>query len=114
MRAKTTAEWGELFGDSDIRWAPVRRRSEVADDPTSYDNGWLYRTTHPEWGDVSLVGNPIRFSDTPVRRGGDVPELGQHTEEILLELGRTWEQIGDLRNTGSMGVRPVCASARPR
>jgi len=102
MRAKTTAEWGELFGDSDIRWAPVRRRSEVADDPTSYDNGWLYRTTHPEWGDVSLVGNPIRFSDTPVRRGGDVPELGQHTEEILLELGRTWEQIGDLRNTGSI------------
>lgn len=100
MRSRTTAEWGALFGDSDIRWAPVRDRREVIDDPDSYANGWLQRTTHPEWGDVTLVGSPIRLSDTPVRFGGDVPELGQHTEEILLELGRTWDDIGALRDAG--------------
>lgn len=102
MRSRTTAEWGEMFGDSDIRWAPVRHRREVIDDQDSYDNGWLYRTTHPEWGEVSLVGNPIRLSETPARRGGDVPELGQHTEEILLELGRSWDDIGALRESGAI------------
>jgi crotonobetainyl-CoA:carnitine CoA-transferase CaiB-like acyl-CoA transferase len=102
MRSRTTAEWGALFGNSDIRWAPVRHRSEVIADPASYDNGWLYRTTHPESGDVTFVGNPIRLSDTPVRHGGDVPELGQHTEEILLELGRSWDDIGALRESGAI------------
>lgn len=100
MRSRTTAEWGELFDASGFRWAPVRSRHEVVDDPDSYANGWLERTSHPEWGDVAMVGNPIRLSDTPVRAGGDVPELGQHTEEILLELGRTWDDIGALRDAG--------------
>jgi crotonobetainyl-CoA:carnitine CoA-transferase CaiB-like acyl-CoA transferase len=102
MSARTTAEWGEIFGNTDVRWAPVRNRHEVVSDDASYDNGWLYRTSHPEWGDVSFVGNPIRLSDTPVRQGGEVPELGQHTEEILLELGLTWDTIGPLRESGAI------------
>lgn len=102
MRSRTTAEWGERFGDSGIRWAPVRTRSEVAEDPASHDNGWFHRIEHPEWGPVTMVGNPLRLSDTPVRPGGDVPELGQHTEEILLELGRSWDEIGELRESGAI------------
>jgi len=102
MQARTTAQWGEVFGNSDIRWAPVRNRHQVIADPASHDNGWLYRTTHPEWGEVSMVGNPVRLSDTPVRQGGHVPELGQHTEEILLELGRSWDDILALREAGSI------------
>lgn len=101
-RSRTTAEWGELFDESGIRWAPVRSRTEVSDDPASYENGWLYRTRHPEWGEVTMVGNPIRLSDTPIRPGGEVPELGQHTEEILLELGRTWDDIAALRESGTI------------
>ena len=43
---------------------------------------------------------PVRFSDTPADPGAVPPELGQHTEEILLELGYSWDDIGRLRDTG--------------
>jgi crotonobetainyl-CoA:carnitine CoA-transferase CaiB-like acyl-CoA transferase len=102
FRQHTTAEWIEKFAGTEFRYAPVRGRLEVTEDPSAYDNDFLYRIDHPEWGDVAMVGNPIRLSDTPVRRGGEVPELGQHTEEILLELGRGWDEIAALREAGAI------------
>jgi formyl-CoA transferase len=44
-----------------------------------------------------MVGCPIRMSDTPAAPGALAPELGQHTEEVLLEIGLDWEAIGALR-----------------
>ncbi|MEM7141863.1 MAG: CoA transferase [Actinomycetota bacterium] len=102
MRSRTTAEWGEMFGNSDIRWAPVRRRLDAAVDPANHDSGYFYVENHPEWGEVTLVGHPVRMSATPARNGGPIPELGQHTEEILLELGRDWDDITALRERGAI------------
>ena len=47
-----------------------------------------------------MVGVPIRLSDTPSRAGRLAPELGQHTEEVLLELGFAWDEIAALRDGG--------------
>lgn len=102
MRSRTTAEWGELFGNSDIRWSPVQRRLAAAADPHNHASGYFYTEEHPEWGEVTMVGHPIRFGATPARRGGLAPELGQHTEEILLELGRDWDDIAALRESGAL------------
>lgn len=100
--AKTTAEWRPALDELGVRWAPVRSRVEAASDEALYDNGYLYREAHPEWGDISMVGTPVQLSDTPARVGGAIPELGQHTEEVLLEIGFTWDRIAELRESGAI------------
>ena len=92
----TTAEWCEAFLKAGIRHAPVRDYAEVAADPSVWENGYLLRGSDLGAG-FDAVGTPVRFGSTPARAGGTVPELGQHTEEVLLELGYTWEDIGRLR-----------------
>jgi crotonobetainyl-CoA:carnitine CoA-transferase CaiB-like acyl-CoA transferase len=51
---------------------------------------------------TSVVGTPVRFSDTPSRAAADAPELGQHTEEVLLEIGYTWDEIAHLQERGAI------------
>ena len=75
--------------------------AEIAADPQVWANGYLIEVEHPEWGRQAVIGSPIRFSDTPAHPGAVAPELGQHTEEVLLEAGYTWEEIADLRERGA-------------
>ncbi|MAO74155.1 MAG: CoA transferase, partial [Acidimicrobiaceae bacterium] len=56
---------------------------------------------HPSYGSISVVGNPVRMSETPTRVGVVAPELGEHTEEVLLEAGFTWEEIDQMRTDGA-------------
>jgi crotonobetainyl-CoA:carnitine CoA-transferase CaiB-like acyl-CoA transferase len=51
-----------------------------------------------------MVGLPVIFSKTPGRIRSLAPELGQHTEEVMIEAGYTWEQIADLRAKGAIGL----------
>jgi CoA:oxalate CoA-transferase len=97
FKTKTTQEWGSLLRPAGIRYAAVRSRSEVAQDEGVYENGYLQRIDHPEWGELPMVGVPIRLSETPSSAGVLAPELGQHTEEVLLEFGFDWDEIAALR-----------------
>jgi crotonobetainyl-CoA:carnitine CoA-transferase CaiB-like acyl-CoA transferase len=99
---RTTDEWTTILDGADMRWARVRTRSEVADDPAVYANGYLQRVNHPEWGELALASAPVHLSETPTVELGPNPELGQHTEEILIELGRSWDDIAALRETGAI------------
>lgn len=101
-RTRTSAEWAAIFDAADVRWAPVRDRLAVADDPDHHAAGYFTSVDHPEWGDVTMVGHPIRYSGSTPRVDGLAPELGQHTEEILLELGRDWDDIAALRESGAI------------
>jgi crotonobetainyl-CoA:carnitine CoA-transferase CaiB-like acyl-CoA transferase len=50
-----------------------------------------------------MVATPVDFSATPWGIERRAPETGEHTEEILLELGKSWEQISTLRDSGALG-----------
>ncbi len=99
---RTTAEWSERLAAEEQRFAPVRTHDEVVADPQNAANNYIVETEHPEWGTTKLVGCPITLSDTPTRWGTEVAQLGQHTEEILLEFDFTWEEIAELRESGSL------------
>jgi crotonobetainyl-CoA:carnitine CoA-transferase CaiB-like acyl-CoA transferase len=85
----TTAEWCARFTAAAIRHAPVRDHAEVIADPSVWENGYLARVD-----DDAVVAVPVQFSATPGAPPAVAPELGQHTEEVLLELGYTWDDIG--------------------
>ncbi|MBW2422705.1 MAG: CoA transferase [Deltaproteobacteria bacterium] len=102
FRTRTTADWAHALRERGIRHAPVRDYTEVMQDEGVYENGYLERFEHPEWGEMVGMGSPIRLGETPAHPGRLAPELGEHTEEILLELGLEWEEITRLREAGAI------------
>src|SRR4029079_18994494 len=92
FRTRTTAEWSAVFEAAGRRFAPVRNHAEVAADPSVWENEYLVEVDGPD-GKAKVVSSPVRFSETPAVLGVAVPELGQHTEEVLLEAGFTWEEL---------------------
>jgi len=99
FRTRTTAEWCTILKEAGLRYAPVRDHSQVIADPAMWENGYFGTLEGPS-GPVDAVLAPVRFSDTPAEPAATAPELGQHTEEILLELGRDWDEITRLRDAG--------------
>ncbi len=102
MKERTTAEWNERLSQYEQRFAPVRTHDEVAADPQVLVNNYIVEVEHAELGKVKMIGSPINMTGTPTRWGTEWAELGQHTEEILLEHGYDWEQISALRDAGAL------------
>ncbi len=98
---RTTAEWCERLAAAGQRFSPVRAYPEVVADPGARANGYFVEVDHPERGRCLVVGHPIRMSETPTVAGVVAPELGQHTEEVLLEAGFSWEDLELLRAEGA-------------
>jgi crotonobetainyl-CoA:carnitine CoA-transferase CaiB-like acyl-CoA transferase len=95
--AKTTAEWIAVLEAHDMICAPVQDYEALVTDPQALANEYLLTVDHPTNGPTQVVGFPWKFSETPAEIAPAAPELGQHTEEILLHLGYSWEEIGALR-----------------
>ena len=99
--SKTLAEWGEIFDRENVWWAPVNTISDVIADPAAHAAGVFREVEGPD-GPVTFVASPADFSETAAGPQGLAPELGQHTEEVLLELGYDWEQIVPLKESGAI------------
>jgi crotonobetainyl-CoA:carnitine CoA-transferase CaiB-like acyl-CoA transferase len=78
----------------------VQSLDEVFADPQVRSRQMLVETTHPKAGRVRQIGVPIKFSETPGEIRRPAPEIGEHTEEILGELGYAQEEIDRLRKMG--------------
>ncbi len=99
---KTTEDWVVALRTLGVRCAPVRDYAAIVADPGMYENGYLVKVQDPDRGEVTVVGSPLRMSDTPMVPSVRAPELGEHTEEILLGLGLDWDEIAALREVGAI------------
>jgi CoA:oxalate CoA-transferase len=90
---RASTEWTELLTAADVPNAPVLDYADVAEHPQFWANGYLQEIEHQNLGKMRVPGSPVRMSKTPPRIQGGGSQLGQHTEEVLLEAGYTWEEI---------------------
>jgi len=99
FETKPFSEWVEIFRANNVWFAPVNQTHEVLADPMVQQAGAFVDVPGPD-GPVKMVASPADFSETVWEPRGLQPELGQHTEEVLLELGYDWEQIIPLKERG--------------
>lgn len=100
FRTKSRAEWFQLLRERDVCIAPVYTLSEMLSDPHTWERGMVLIQDHPKLGKIHQLGNPIKLSRTPPQIRSPAPALGEHTEQILAELGYTPDQIQQLRAQG--------------
>jgi len=94
---KTYAEWVELFSKSKLIWSPVKTPLEVSRDEQAIANGYFTEWDHPAYGNITMLNNPIKLSKTPAENKSKAPDLGEHTDQILEELGYSRSDIERLR-----------------
>ncbi len=97
---KTLDEWAPLLDENQVIWAPIQNLLEVAEDPQAEAIGAFETLEHPEFGEYRTINFPVKFSATENGARGPAPETGQHTEEVLLEYGYSWEEIEGMKGEG--------------
>ncbi|MCS7276829.1 MAG: CoA transferase [Dehalococcoidia bacterium] len=102
---RPAAEWVELMRQNDLVCDVVQDYSEVVEDPQVLANGMIIEVQHPSYGPIRMVHSGVNLSRTPATFRRPAPEFGQHTEEVLLEFGFTWEEIEALKREGVVGPR---------
>jgi crotonobetainyl-CoA:carnitine CoA-transferase CaiB-like acyl-CoA transferase len=101
--SKPRAEWMRILDEheGDFIVTIVNKVDDLKDDPQMLANDYIAEVDHPQHGPTKMVGIPVGLSETPGSIRRVAPQLGQHTEEVLLEvLGYDWEKIGELRDMG--------------
>ncbi len=104
-------EWLALCRRHDLLIEVVQDYKELASDPQVVENGMIATLEHPAYGPLRMVAPAVNLSVTPGRLERPAPEFGQHTEEVLLETGFTWEEIEALRSGGDIGPRAAIPPA---
>ncbi|WP_232494258.1 CaiB/BaiF CoA transferase family protein [Novosphingobium kaempferiae] len=95
-----TAHWLEKFRAADIWCGPVYGYADLVEDPQIKHNGTFVEYDHPTEGRVKVPGFPIRFSRTPSAITRGAPLVGEHSEEVLRESGRSADEIAQLIESG--------------
>jgi len=101
IKARTTQEWITELENADIPCGPVNTIDQVAADPQVAARDMFIEVRHPEAGSFKVVNTPCKFSGTECRVTPTIPDLGEHTEEVLSHLlGMTQADIEQLKKSG--------------
>ncbi|XOV87778.1 MAG: CaiB/BaiF CoA transferase family protein [Pseudomonadota bacterium] len=103
---RSLAEWTEIFDAAGIWWEPYQRIDDVVEDPFALANG-AFVDCPSENGPVTMAATPADFAGTPWAPQGPPPRLGQHTTEILGELGYEQSAVQALLSRGIVGTDAV-------
>ena len=96
----TLDELAPLLDAADLPWAPVSSLEEIVDDEQVRANGLILSRRHRSGRMIDVPAPPFRLRNAPLTLG-PAPEVGQHREELLLELGYGWPDIERLANNGA-------------
>jgi len=99
---KTSAEWIEALNKAGVPSGPIYNVKQVFEDPQIQHLGMAQPVRHPERGEIKVQGLPATLSRTPGAIRRPPPTHGQHTDEILRELGYSAEEIKALRKDGAV------------
>jgi CoA:oxalate CoA-transferase len=96
---RSSKEWMKRLKEAgDVVCTPVQTVSDLINDPQVWANEYLIEYDHSVLGSMKFMGLPIQFSKTPGAARPEAPEFGQHTEEVLIEVGGySWEEIVALK-----------------
>ena len=102
MAKRALDEWRTILDKNGLIYAPVLDASDVARDEQAWANDYFTTAEHPALGSIKLVANPIKLSKMPSSIRTTAPELGQHTEEVLLANGYSWSDIAAPKEQGAI------------
>ena len=97
----TLEEWRERLAGFRGAWAPMQSALEIHDDPAAVANGYLPELTTADGKPFTLVASPVEFDEAQPELGR-APDHGEHTDEVLQELGFDWDRIIEMKTGGAV------------
>jgi crotonobetainyl-CoA:carnitine CoA-transferase CaiB-like acyl-CoA transferase len=101
LKGGTTNEWFEKLGQADIPVAPMHTIESLLTDPHLKACDFFQVQEHPTEGNIRIMDVPAKWSATPSSIRLPAPRLGEHSEQILSEIGYRTEQIADMLQSGA-------------
>lgn len=98
----TTDNWLRRMDAANLPAGPVNDVRQMHADPQAIARDMIVEVEHPQAGRVQTIGHPVKFSETPASVTSASPILGQHTREVLVEVGCDNEQIEELIRIGAV------------
>jgi crotonobetainyl-CoA:carnitine CoA-transferase CaiB-like acyl-CoA transferase len=100
FRERTTAEWMTKLSEVDVPCGRIRPVAEALDSPEARQRGMIVDVEGSDGAPLPLLGPAVKLSASPARIRRRPPKLGEHTEEVLEELGYSKDEIGDFSERG--------------
>jgi crotonobetainyl-CoA:carnitine CoA-transferase CaiB-like acyl-CoA transferase len=100
LAGRDTIEWVEAFLEAGVPAGPLMDYGQVVEDPHTLAREMVAQVEHPVEGLMKTLGIPMKLSDTPGSVRRPAPLLGEHTAEVLAELGLSEARVAELREKG--------------
>ncbi|KGK81950.1 CaiB/BaiF CoA-transferase family protein [Clostridium sp. HMP27] len=97
MIKKTLGEWAELLDKADLPYEKLQTCEDILEDEQAWANDYLFKKTYDNGNTGVLVNTPVKFNESGIKPYKPSPKLGEDTEEILLGLGYSKEEIEEMR-----------------
>ena len=100
--SRTWPEWEKEFRANDLIVSANQTIPDILQDEQAIENNFFTDIQHPIVGQARLLNSPVQFNEMPARIKHAAPQIGEHTEEVLLEYGYTWEDLEKFKKSGAI------------